>query len=80
MIALRAWNPAPTTISRKPFSPKELVLRVESILRRVSAPNGARRAKLHIGDIHLDSETHRVTFAGQATRTDRHRIQTAPAC
>jgi two-component system phosphate regulon response regulator PhoB len=48
----------------KPFSPKELVLRVESILRRVSAPKEATAAKLHIGDILLDSEMHRVTVRG----------------
>jgi len=49
----------------KPFSPKELMLRVESILRRVSAPLLPTAAKLHIGDILLDSDTHRVTVGGQ---------------
>jgi two-component system phosphate regulon response regulator PhoB len=49
----------------KPFSPKELVLRVESILRRVSSPRETAVAKLHIGDILLDSETHRVTVRGE---------------
>jgi two-component system, OmpR family, phosphate regulon response regulator PhoB len=49
----------------KPFSPKELVLRVESILRRVSSPKEPTAAKLHIGDIVLDSETHRVTVHGE---------------
>ena len=44
----------------KPFSPKELVLRVESILRRVGAPKDPVAPKLQIGDIALDSETHRV--------------------
>lgn len=48
----------------KPFSPKELVLRVESILRRVSAPKEAVAAKLQIGDILLDSDMHRVTVRG----------------
>jgi two-component system phosphate regulon response regulator PhoB len=37
---------------------------VESILRRVSSPKDAA-AKLHIGDILLDSETHRVTVRGE---------------
>ncbi len=50
----------------KPFSPKELILRVESILRRVSAPLLPTAAKLQIGDISLDSETHRVAVGGQA--------------
>lgn len=50
----------------KPFSPKELVLRVESILRRVSAPKDTAPTKLRIGEIQLDSETHQVTVAGEA--------------
>lgn len=50
----------------KPFSPKELVLRVESILRRVAAPAGHAASRLQIGDIVLDSETHRVTVRGEA--------------
>jgi len=49
----------------KPFSPKELVLRVESILRRVSSPAEPAPTKLHVGDILLDSETHRVTVRGE---------------
>lgn len=50
----------------KPFSPKELVLRVESILRRVSTPASHAASRLQIGDIVLDSETHRVTVRGEA--------------
>jgi two-component system phosphate regulon response regulator PhoB len=50
----------------KPFSPKELVLRVESILRRVSAPQEPLTARLRVGDIQLDSDTHRVTVKGEA--------------
>jgi len=49
----------------KPFSPKELVLRVESILRRAVNKDPVS-ARLHIGDIQLDSETHRVTVKGSA--------------
>ncbi|HTL68601.1 MAG TPA: response regulator transcription factor [Lacunisphaera sp.] len=48
----------------KPFSPKELVLRTESILRRVAAPKETVPAQLQIGDILLDSEMHRVTVRG----------------
>jgi two-component system phosphate regulon response regulator PhoB len=48
----------------KPFSPKELVLRVESILRRVAAPKDPVSTKLRVGDIQLDSETHRATVKG----------------
>lgn len=49
----------------KPFSPKELILRVESILRRIAAPALPATAKLKIGDISLDSETHQVTVRTQ---------------
>ncbi len=48
----------------KPFSPKELVLRVEAIFRRLSAPPPST-GKLQIGTIVLDGETHRVTVGGQ---------------
>ena len=41
------------------------MLRVESILRRVSAPLLPTAAKLQIGEISLDSDTHRVTVGGQ---------------
>jgi len=50
----------------KPFSPKELVLRVESILRRVAAPQEPAATKLRVGDIQLDADTHRVTVKGEA--------------
>jgi len=50
----------------KPFSPKELVLRVESILRRVSAAPVPTTARIQIGDIVIDSDTHRTTVRGEA--------------
>ncbi len=50
----------------KPFSPKELVLRAESVLRRAAGPKEPAPARLHIGGILLDSETHRVTVHGTA--------------
>ncbi len=49
----------------KPFSPKELVLRVESILRRAAAPQQPAATKIQIGDITLDSDTHRVAVRGE---------------
>lgn len=49
----------------KPFSPKELVLRVESILRRVGAAKEPVSSKLRVGEIQLDSDTHRVTVKGE---------------
>jgi two-component system phosphate regulon response regulator PhoB len=48
----------------KPFSPKELVLRVEAMFRRLAQPPPSS-ARLQIGRIDLDGETHRVTVAGE---------------
>ncbi len=48
----------------KPFSPKELVLRVESIFRRLAAPKEPASTRLQVGDIVLDGETHRATVRG----------------
>lgn len=47
----------------KPFSPRELMARVEALLRR-SRPALAGQALL-LGDIELDPETHRVRRAGE---------------
>jgi two-component system phosphate regulon response regulator PhoB len=44
----------------KPFSPKELVLRVGAILRRLAAPAVAAGNRLSAGPIALDRAAHRV--------------------
>ena len=49
----------------KPFSPKELVLRVGAILRRLAAPRVASGGRLTAGPITLDRSAHRVTVAGK---------------
>ena len=49
----------------KPFSPKELVLRVGAILRRLAAPPVAAGGRLVGGPIVLDRTAHRVTAAGK---------------
>ncbi len=49
----------------KPFSPKELVLRIESILRRAAGGLQVPTTRLQVGGILLDAETHRVTVHGQ---------------
>ncbi|MFD5325206.1 response regulator transcription factor [Streptomyces sp. NPDC127092] len=49
----------------KPFSPRELVLRVESVLRRSRASAGAAaRPVLRSGDLVVDPATRRATRAG----------------
>jgi two-component system, OmpR family, phosphate regulon response regulator PhoB len=45
----------------KPFAPKELVLRVGAILRRLAAPPVATGGRLAAGPITLDRSAHRVT-------------------
>jgi DNA-binding response OmpR family regulator len=52
----------------KPFSPRELVLRVQSVLRRSSAGSAAdvpSGAALSDGDLAVDLPARRVTRAGQ---------------
>jgi two-component system, OmpR family, phosphate regulon response regulator PhoB len=43
----------------KPFSPKELVLRVKAILRRKETPGDADKT-LHLGDLLIDMDRHQV--------------------
>ncbi|MEU0940279.1 response regulator transcription factor [Embleya sp. NPDC005971] len=52
----------------KPFSPRELVLRVQSVLRRVAAPAAAAPvlpSVLRHADIEVDVAAHRVLRAGR---------------
>jgi two-component system phosphate regulon response regulator PhoB len=44
----------------KPFSPRELVLRVKAILRRKETPPAEGR-RIQIGDLAIDTERHRTT-------------------
>lgn len=48
----------------KPFSTKELVLRVQSILRRVAEGVPAAERRLQVGQIMLDAERHQVFVNG----------------
>ncbi len=48
----------------KPFSPRELVLRIQSVLRRVSAPEGPADV-LTLGEIQLDRSRHEVRVRGK---------------
>jgi len=49
----------------KPFSPRELVLRVKSILRRASASADVTD-HLSLGDIRIDRSRYEITVAGKA--------------
>jgi two-component system OmpR family response regulator len=49
----------------KPFSPAELVLRVERVLARSVGGGGAARAMLESGDVVVDTERREVSRAGR---------------
>jgi two-component system response regulator ResD len=49
----------------KPFSPRELVARVRSVLRRTLAVAGQRSVPLRTGDVTVDPATREVTVAGR---------------
>ncbi|MBI5382120.1 MAG: response regulator transcription factor [Opitutae bacterium] len=50
----------------KPFSVKELILRIRSALRRVAEPAVASPRQLRLGGIALDVDRHEVTINGHA--------------
>lgn len=49
----------------KPFSPKELVLRVAAVLRRMTGPSVQTGGKIVAGPLVIDRSAHRVTVAGK---------------
>ena len=49
----------------KPFSPAELVLRVQALLRRLTAPAVASGSVLVVGKLVIDRGAHRVTVGGE---------------
>ena len=49
----------------KPFSPKEMIARVKSLLRRAGNPADG---KIHAGPIEVDTRAHRVTVNGARVR------------
>lgn len=49
----------------KPFSTRELLLRVKAVLRR-SGPDTATRKSINIGALAIDTDRHSVTVAGEA--------------
>jgi len=51
----------------KPFSPRELVLRVKAILRRKETPQEEQKL-LQIGDLLIDSERHQVSVKNSPVR------------
>lgn len=57
----------------KPFSPREVVARVRTILRRTSVSTGAKGEVIRIGDLFIDLDKHVVEVNGkniELTRTE----------
>ena len=54
----------------KPFSPRELVARVRTVLRRAGG-TVQLPGRLHVADLEIDLEGHRVTRAGQVVELSR---------
>ena len=50
----------------KPFSPKELIARINALLRRASQPNS--KSKLSYGNILMDTDMHRVYCCDKETK------------
>ena len=48
----------------KPFSPRELVLRVKSVLRRGTAPVDEKNDLINLGNISVDRARHQVRIKG----------------
>ncbi|MDX6766723.1 MAG: response regulator [Candidatus Methylacidiphilales bacterium] len=48
----------------KPFSPRELLLRIQSVLRRSQA-GGDKQERIKVGDLHLDHSRHEVLVRGE---------------
>ncbi len=51
----------------KPFSPRELVLRIKAILHRLESQKEEPR-RIEIGDLLIDTERHQVTVKGKSVR------------
>ena len=55
----------------KPFSPRELALRVRSVLRRAPSPVGLLPLDITVGDLTVSTAARSVTVAGPVSLTNR---------
>jgi DNA-binding response OmpR family regulator len=68
----------------KPFSPRELVARVRTVLRRTRRPAGNASGSITVGRLHIDPNRHEVSVGGQAVDCTPvefellHRLATRP--
>ena len=49
----------------KPFSPRELILRVKNVLKRAAGRAGVERATIQFGGLVIDKSRHRITYLGK---------------
>jgi DNA-binding response OmpR family regulator len=56
----------------KPFSPRELVARVQAVLRRASRPEISRKRRISIGEILLDLDGHQLNMRGRPIAVTPH--------
>lgn len=56
----------------KPFSPRELVARVQAVLRRASRSDASKKALLSTGDVLLDLEKRQLSVGGHPVAVTPH--------
>jgi DNA-binding response OmpR family regulator len=67
--AVRALNLGADDYVTKPFSPEQLVARIEAVLRRAYQPDAdARARRTRVGDLELDIGSHAVRIHGREVR------------
>jgi DNA-binding response OmpR family regulator len=63
---VRGLNVGADDYITKPFSPAQLVARIEAVLRRTNQPTGDTRSRfMRIGDLELDMQMNQARIAGQ---------------
>jgi DNA-binding response OmpR family regulator len=63
---VRGLNVGADDYITKPFSPAQLVARIEAVLRRTNQPTGDTRSRyMRVGDVELDMQMNQARIAGQ---------------
>jgi DNA-binding response OmpR family regulator len=66
---IRGFNTGADDYVTKPFSPKQLAMRIRAVHRRGATTTQFEPThQLQLGELSLDNETHDVTYAGQPIR------------
>lgn len=64
---VRALESGADDYVRKPFSPREFIARIASVLRRVQPEAGAETVRVEGGQLQLDSRSYRVQIGAETT-------------